>query len=98
MIEIDGALPEERQVYVSHVTHNEIKTLVTSGAGTRPFAVVEFRHHDNYHNDIPSSFQYINPVKLEPYEARLLGENLIRAAEEGERVERSARTMKRRKN
>ena len=91
----DGAAPEKKEVFLAQVGHCQIKTITTTEGVTFPSAKIEFRHNDHYRNDGPSTqFEHIVPVQLEPYEARLLAETLITAAEAGETALKKARKRK----
>lgn len=75
----DSAGPEEKGVLLEQVGRNQIKAILVVG-GAEPFAKIEFRHCENYRNDTSHNhFELIET--LEPYEAKLLGEALITAAQ-----------------
>ncbi len=82
MEETDGHEREERMVFCGQVGHVQATTIVIVEGGVTPSARIVLKHDDTYRNDMPPKFEKLPPLfKLEPYEATLLAETLIAAAE-----------------
>lgn len=77
----EGCAPEEQEVCKSYITDNRITALVIKGEGNIT-GRVDFDHSTRHRNDISCQRNdFDQTLRLEPYEARMIGKALIEAAE-----------------
>ena len=78
----EGSAEEPRRASCTYITANRIIVFVKEDGNGRK-GWVEFAHSTSYRNDIGShNNEFDQSLKLEPYEAKALGEALLKAARE----------------